>query len=65
MTFLGFVMFILGTWLLAGDVTLGSIVLEQSSFFGGVTLVAGLLFLLGGAMKAVRSRREKLQRRGR
>ncbi|GAA1719483.1 hypothetical protein [Brachybacterium phenoliresistens] len=61
--FLGFVMFILGTWVLAGDVTLGSITLEQSNFFGGVALAAGLLLLVGGSMKAVRSRRKKLQRR--
>lgn len=58
---LGFVILNLGTWMLAGDVTLGSITLEQSNFFGGVALAAGLLLLLGGAMKALRPRRKTLQ----
>ncbi|WP_413543827.1 hypothetical protein [Citricoccus nitrophenolicus] len=60
---LGFVMLILGTWMLAGDVTLGSISLRQSNFFGGVALAAGALLLVGGAMAAVRSHKQKRQRR--
>lgn len=54
---LGVVMTVLGIWLLSGDVVLGSLVIGQSSIFGGITLAAGVLGLIGGVLTIVRSRR--------
>lgn len=54
---LGVVMTVLGIWLLSGDVVLGSLVIGQSSVFGGIALAAGVLGLIGGALMILRSRR--------
>lgn len=59
----GLVLSLLGGALLMGDVTLGAISLRQSDFFGAVTLLAGLLSILAGVLRALRISREMRQRR--
>ncbi|GAA1730569.1 hypothetical protein [Brachybacterium phenoliresistens] len=56
---LGIVMIIVGIWLLTGGVTFGALVIDQSSFFGVVSLVAGVISLVGAAIAAIRSRRRR------
>lgn len=53
---IGVVLLMLGIWMLTGDIDFGWVVITRSVFFGVVSTLAGVAFIVGGFMSAARLR---------